>query len=163
MEIETTWGTIAVELLEGKVGGCTLPFLPAQPDHPFSIAKKGDVPISAFIASVFQGLETQVPPLEKPVGTDFQQQVWRAIAAIPSGQTRTYGELAEAIGRPRAVRAVGTACGRNPLPLFIPCHRVVAASGGLGGFSAGLAWKLLLLRAERSLSTKPASNGHLYP
>ena len=66
---------------------------------------------------------------------------------IPRGQTRTYGEIAAAIGRLNAVRAVGSACGANPLPLFIPCHRVVAKTG-LGGFGSGLPWKKLLLKEE---------------
>jgi len=66
---------------------------------------------------------------------------------IPRGQTRTYGEIAAAIGRPKAVRAVGSACGANPLPIFIPCHRVVAKNG-LGGFGAGLPWKKLFLKEE---------------
>jgi O-6-methylguanine DNA methyltransferase len=80
-------------------------------------------------------------------GTDFQRAVWSALQNIPRGQTRTYGEIAKAIGRPKAVRAVGSACGANPLPLFIPCHRVIA-TGSLGGFGAGLAWKKLLLKLE---------------
>ncbi|MCC6531877.1 MAG: methylated-DNA--[protein]-cysteine S-methyltransferase [Burkholderiales bacterium] len=67
-----------------------------------------------------------------PEGTPFQQRVWAAIARIPSGATLTYGELAAAIGS--GARAVGGACGSNPIPLIVPCHRVVAAGGGLGGF-----------------------------
>jgi O-6-methylguanine DNA methyltransferase len=85
-----------------------------------------------------------------PEGTEFQQAVWREMKKIPRGQTRTYSEIAAAIGRPNAVRAVGTACGANPLPVFIPCHRVVARNG-LGGFGSGLPWKVLLLRMEGAL------------
>jgi O-6-methylguanine DNA methyltransferase len=88
-------------------------------------------------------------PLDLSVGTPFQQQVWATLAAIPCGQTRTYSQIAAAIGRPTAVRAVGQACGANPIPVFIPCHRVLAAHGGLGGFSAGRKWKRLLLDCER--------------
>lgn len=82
------------------------------------------------------------------VGTDFQHRVWSALLDIPSGQTVTYGELAARIGRPKAARAVGTALGANPVPLFVPCHRVVA-SNGLGGFTGGLAIKKRLLTTEK--------------
>ena len=87
------------------------------------------------------------PPLDL-TGTDFQKSVWRALQKIASGQTKSYGEIARAIGRPKAVRAVGGACGANPVPVLIPCHRVLAADGKLGGFSGGLNWKRVLLARE---------------
>jgi O-6-methylguanine DNA methyltransferase len=90
----------------------------------------------------------RLPPLDISVGTDFQQQVWTAMGEIPFGRTSSYGELARAIGRPKATRAVGTACGANPIPLLVPCHRVLAANNRLGGFSSGLDWKRLLLGRE---------------
>jgi methylated-DNA-[protein]-cysteine S-methyltransferase len=80
-------------------------------------------------------------------GTDFQKQVWAGIAEIPYGQTRTYGDLARGIGRPGSARAVGSACGANPLALIIPCHRVVGTQG-LGGFAGGIAVKKKLLGLE---------------
>jgi methylated-DNA-[protein]-cysteine S-methyltransferase len=83
-------------------------------------------------------------------GTEFQRAVWREIAAIPYGETRTYGEIAAAAGNPRAVRAAGTATGNNPVPILIPCHRVIAAKGRLGGFSGGLDAKRRLLALERA-------------
>ncbi len=86
-----------------------------------------------------------------PGGSDFQREVWSALLRIPWGETRTYGELARRLGREGAARAIGTANGANPLPLLIPCHRVVAASG-LGGYSGGLALKRWLLELEGSLS-----------
>ncbi len=141
----TTWGIIEVRLTDGKVTGCTLPFLVGQPEVPFAVEAAGNDVVSKFIGAVFQGLETRVPEIGTLEGTGFQRQVWQAITAIPAGETKTYGELAQAIDRPGAVRAVGSACGKNPVPLFIPCHRVVAARGGIGGFTAGLAWKKLLL------------------
>ena len=75
-------------------------------------------------------------------GTDFQRKVWREIEKIPLGKTRTYAEIAKAVGSPGAARAVGSACGANPIPLFVPCHRVVA-SNGIGGYggSAARAWR----------------------
>ncbi len=82
------------------------------------------------------------------VGTKFQQSVWRALAKVPAGVTVSYAELARRSGNPAAVRAVGTACGRNPVPFLIPCHRVIASDGGLGGFSGGLDIKKALLKAE---------------
>lgn len=89
-----------------------------------------------------------LPPLDEP-GTPFQRAVWQALRAIPAGQTRTYAEVARALGRgPGAARAVGQACGANPIPMLTPCHRVLAAGGGWGGFSAGLAWKKRLVAAE---------------
>jgi len=90
----------------------------------------------------------ELPPLDIVTGTDFQRQVWRAMQKIPWGQTSSYGDLARAIGRPKAVRAVGGACGANPIPVFIPCHRVLASGGGAGGFSSGMHWKRTLLAVE---------------
>jgi methylated-DNA-[protein]-cysteine S-methyltransferase len=81
-------------------------------------------------------------------GSEFELRVWNALRAIPWGQTRTYGEIARAIGDPGAARAVGRANGCNPLPILVPCHRVVSSTG-LGGFSAGLEWKQRLLALER--------------
>ncbi len=83
-------------------------------------------------------------------GTAFQQSVWRELLAIPFGETRTYGQLAERLGRPTAARAVGAANGRNPISIIAPCHRVIGASGGLTGFAGGLAAKALLLDLERA-------------
>ncbi|MGV1037808.1 MAG: methylated-DNA--[protein]-cysteine S-methyltransferase [Candidatus Nanopelagicales bacterium] len=83
-------------------------------------------------------------------GTEFQSAVWRALTDIPYGQTASYADVAASVGRPRATRAVGSANGRNPLAIVIPCHRVVAASGGLGGYGGGLDRKELLLDLEAS-------------
>ncbi len=89
----------------------------------------------------------EFPPLD-PAGTDFQKKVWNALRKIPPGKTKSYGEIAEAIGKPKAVRAVGGACGANPIPVFVPCHRVLAAHGKIGGFGGGLEWKRKLLSEE---------------
>ena len=86
-----------------------------------------------------------------PQGTPFQLRVWRALQDIPYGRTCSYAELAAAVGSPRACRAVGQANGRNPLMIVIPCHRVIAAGGGLGGYSGGLDIKRFLLRLEAGL------------
>ncbi len=83
-------------------------------------------------------------------GTQFQRQVWAELLHIPYGQTRTYGELARLIARPRAARAVGMACHTNPIAILIPCHRVIGSTGSLTGFAGGLEVKERLLRLESS-------------
>jgi O-6-methylguanine DNA methyltransferase len=104
---------------------------------------------SAALARALAGNSPRrLPPLDDSSGTDFQRRVWAALRRIAPGQTRSYSQIARAIGKPRAVRAVGSACGANSIPIFIPCHRVLAANGGLGGFSAGLPWKRTLLESE---------------
>jgi O-6-methylguanine DNA methyltransferase len=90
-----------------------------------------------------------LPPLDVSEGTEFQQRVWEELLWIPCGETRSYGEIAQSIRKPKSVRAVGGACGANPIPVLIPCHRVLAADGKIGGFSGGLDWKRRLLAIER--------------
>jgi O-6-methylguanine DNA methyltransferase len=90
----------------------------------------------------------RLPPFDWHCATEFQQSIWRALLRIPTGRTSTYAELAAAAGHPRAVRAAGSACGANPIPVLVPCHRVVASAGKLGGFSSGLDWKRRLLARE---------------
>lgn len=90
--------------------------------------------------------------------TAFQRRVWEALRQIPRGQTRTYGEIAREIGQPDTVRAVGRACGANPVALAIPCHRVVGADGGLGGYRWGVERKRRLLEAERAASEATAAD-----
>jgi methylated-DNA-[protein]-cysteine S-methyltransferase len=84
-----------------------------------------------------------------PEGTPFQQQVWRRLCDIPYGETTTYGKLAERIGNPKAVRAVGLANGSNPIAIIIPCHRVIGSNGSLTGYGGGLPIKKALLELER--------------
>lgn len=92
--------------------------------------------------------EAVFPIIEE--GTDFQKEVWAALRAIPRGETRTYSEVAQSVGRPGAVRAVGTACGANPLLLYTPCHRVVGSGGKPGGFSCTGISKEKLLGLEKN-------------
>ncbi len=96
-------------------------------------------------------LETFSCPLDLTPGTAFQQQVWRTLQTIPYGETRSYRWLAEAVGRPRAMRAVGNANGKNPLPIVVPCHRVVRENGGLGGYTGGVHIKRSLLDLESGI------------
>ena len=99
------------------------------------------------LAEYFAGARRVFDVPLRPRGTPFQQRVWAALRTIPYGETRTYGEIAAAVGSPRAARAVGGAIHRNPVLILIPCHRVVGRAG-LTGFRAGLEMKRLLLAAE---------------
>lgn len=97
----------------------------------------------------FAGRRTRFDlPLDLSAGTAFQQQVWRALLGIPQGQTCSYRDLAQSIGRPLAVRAVGAAVGRNPLTIVVPCHRVMGSDGSLTGYAGGLDRKRALLQRE---------------
>ena len=89
-----------------------------------------------------------LPPLDWSAATEFQRRVWKALLAIPMGQTKSYAEIALEVGTASGGRAVGNACGANPIPVLVPCHRVLARDGKIGGFSAGLHWKRLLLERE---------------
>lgn len=111
-------------------------------DHPVIAATKEQ--LLEYISGTRQDFDL---PLD-PVGTDFQQSVWSALLDIPFGETRSYGELANDLGKPSASRAVGSATGRNPISIVVPCHRLVARSGKLTGFAGGLDAKRWLLHHE---------------
>lgn len=113
---------------------------------------------SAILTEAFAQLERYLDgdlttfglPL-KPAGTDFMQKVWHALTEIPFGTVRSYKDIAETIGHPKAYRAVGLANNRNPIPIFIPCHRVIGANGDLVGYGSGLHIKQALLTLEGSI------------
>jgi methylated-DNA-[protein]-cysteine S-methyltransferase len=92
-----------------------------------------------------------MPKLDLIIATEFQKKVWQALKNIPKGETLTYGQLAEQIGAPNAVRALGTAIGRNPISIIIPCHRVIGSSGLLTGYAGGVDRKRWLLEHEGAL------------
>ncbi|MCD8023675.1 MAG: methylated-DNA--[protein]-cysteine S-methyltransferase [Lachnospiraceae bacterium] len=111
---------------------------------------------SAFSDDVFRQMEELLAGKRKSMdvkyelkGTDFQKKVWRALLAIPYGETRTYKEIAETIGNPAACRAVGMANNRNPLMIIVPCHRVIGSDGSLTGYAGGLPMKQHLLELEK--------------
>ena len=144
----------------GSAAGLRLTVLP-QPDRrkaelQILAACPGAVPaperFTDFVRrfqAFFDGQAVDFPDaLDLSGATGFQREVWQAARLIPRGETRSYAWLAGRIGRPLAARAVGQALGRNPLPVVVPCHRVLAADGKLGGFSGGLTMKKLLLRLE---------------
>jgi len=112
-------------------------------DHPVLVAT------AEQLGEYFSGTRTRFELPLAPQGTSFQRDVWLALADIPFGETRSYAEVARAIGRPMATRAVGAANGRNPLSIVAPCHRVVGSKGALTGFAGGLAAKRFLLNHER--------------
>lgn len=98
----------------------------------------------------FQGKRKELSVPLKPDGTEFQKKVWKALTEIPYGETRTYGEVAAAVGNDKASRAVGMANHCNPIPVIIPCHRVIGKNGKLTGYAGGLEKKTALLDLERS-------------
>jgi O-6-methylguanine DNA methyltransferase len=120
---------------------------------PEARCEERDAPNRAAAAQILEYLDGERVEFELPLdlrGTPFQQRVWEALLEIPYGETRSYQEIARAIHRPRALRAVGAANGANPLSLVIPCHRVVASGGKLGGYAGGLELKARLLAMESS-------------
>ncbi len=109
---------------------------------------------SAQLSEYFAGKRTSFTvPLDFH-GTEFQIESWKALGRIPYGKTISYGQQARSIGNPKACRAVGSANGKNPIPIIVPCHRVVAADGSLGGYSLGLKMKKQLLDLEGKHRTK---------
>jgi methylated-DNA-[protein]-cysteine S-methyltransferase len=109
------------------------------------------------LAEYFAGRRQQFDLPLQPAGTPFQQRVWQALQQIPFGTTASYQEIARAIGQPTACRAVGGANGRNPLPIVIPCHRVIGVRGALVGFSAGLDRKVWLLGHEAAFAPQSSA------
>ena len=122
--------------------------LTAAPEHPLLVETERQ--LAAYFAGELTAFDV---PLDF-AGTDFQKRVWAALLTIPFGETRSYGEIARAIGRPAAVRAVGAANGRNPISIIAPCHRVIGSDGSLTGFAGGLAAKRLLLAIEGRSATQ---------
>lgn len=115
--------------------------------------------LAAQLAEYFAGERRAFDLPLAPSGTAFQQAAWRALLAIPYGETRSYAEQARALGRPTATRAVGAANARNPIAIVIPCHRVIAADGSLGNYAGGVEAKRYLLALEAGLraATRPGT------
>lgn len=118
-------------------------------DEPESVCPTTQKEMCAFLLSTLEGRATDFPQNSLYIrnGSPFQHKVWRALCRIPFATTRTYGEIASELGNPHLARAVGQACNKNPLPLIIPCHRVVSSTG-LGGFAGGSRIKQALLDYE---------------
>lgn len=130
--------------------GCNVKkFMALLSDYDWEVASSNKT-INEWLSCYKRGKPKKFPYRLNPKGTEFQKAVWKAMQKIPYGEVRSYKWIASKIGRPGAVRAVGTACGTNPIPLLIPCHRVVATDG-LGGFSSGLKIKKKLLKLEGTI------------
>lgn len=160
MRVTTTYqspfGILEIEASDEGISAIRWPSTPDdnQPDPRFTTRSSGR-PESPLLETAktqldeyFQGARNNFELPLSLTGTPFQQLVWNALKAIPYGTTTSYGAIANAIDRPRAVRAVGRAIGSNPIPLIIPCHRVIGAGGKLTGFSGGLDRKRWLLNRE---------------
>ena len=117
-----------------------------DPQHP--VLREAVAQFAAWFAGERSRFEL---PLDLQAGTPFQQDVWKALLAIPRGGTTSYAELARRVGRPSAARAVGAAVGRNPLSVVVPCHRVLGTGGALTGYAGGLERKTALLQLEGAL------------
>jgi AraC family transcriptional regulator, regulatory protein of adaptative response / methylated-DNA-[protein]-cysteine methyltransferase len=129
-------------------------------EFPAADITRDDAALAPVIEEVLHRIAGDAPAAELPVdvrGTAFQQRVWQELRRIPRGQTRSYGAVAAAVGTPGAARAVGQACGCNPVAIVVPCHRVVASDGGLGGFAWGLDAKRFLLDHERDVDHESAT------
>jgi methylated-DNA-[protein]-cysteine S-methyltransferase len=147
--LRTPVGTLLIEASDDGLSALRWPAGAGEDGRRGSPAAEANVDAAeAWLEAYFAG--RPLPPLPRlaPGGTEFQRAVWRALVAIPKGTVRTYGELAAALGRPGAARAVGQANGRNPIAIIVPCHRVVASGGKLGGYSSGLPRKRWLLAHE---------------
>ncbi len=150
MTLASPLGTLRLLARAGELVGVYLPDQPlrtpvtiaASPDRVLELAARQ---LEEYFAGERHAFDVPIAPR----GTGFQERVWRALLAVPYGTTWSYGELAHAIGRPNASRAVGTANGANPISIIVPCHRVIAASGALTGYAGGLAAKRWLLDHER--------------
>jgi methylated-DNA-[protein]-cysteine S-methyltransferase len=116
---------------------------PTAPEHP--VLRAAHTQLNAYFCRERPSFDL---PLDLRSGSPFQQAVWRALLGIKPGTTRSYGDMAQQVQRPSAVRAVGSAIGRNPLSIVVPCHRVVGARGDLTGYAGGLDRKAALLRLE---------------
>ena len=151
-------------LVADDQGLCSIDFPPPESPPPGKQWQEGDggvLPAARRqLEEYFAGTRREFKLPLSPGGTDFQRRVWRELADIPYGSTWSYRDIAHRIGRPTATRAVGAANGRNPLPIVVPCHRVIGADGSLTGFSGGLPIKVFLLRLEGAL---PARDQGLFP
>ena len=122
-------------------------FLDLEQRFPSVKFTQDDASVATFVDQIFS--QKLLPKLHI-IGSDFQRGIWKALQQTKAGQTTTYAKIAEQIGRPKAVRAVGTAIGANPIAFIIPCHRVIRSDGSLGGFRWGMACKMAMLDWEKT-------------
>ncbi len=121
---------------------------PALRDHEFVKDSNANLPVIREISEYLEGKRKNFSIRAHSPGTDFQRRVWQETACVPYGETMSYGRMAARLGMLRAARAVGNALGANPVPLIVPCHRIIRANGSMGGFGAGNGLKEKLLELE---------------
>ena len=148
-KISSPFGPIYLYASSKGLAGCYFSKKKLKTSPPDNKAKKHLNSATKILTSYFKGKPINTSTLSLDLeGTPFQKRVWKELSKIRSGKTLSYGELARKVGSPRAARAVGSACGANPLLIINPCHRVLASNGELGGFAAGLPKKKQLLKHE---------------
>ena len=140
------------ELMSGGlmagVGGRRAVPLPAETNMAVQHGRAARTAIMAYLQGRARSFDV---PLDLEGQPGFRVKVWKVLQSIPYGRVRSYGWVARKVGKPRAARAIGGACGANPVPLLVPCHRVIAGDGSLGGFSGGLSSKKRLLKLEGAI------------
>ncbi len=144
---DTALGRMGIEETDGRITRLFLPADTALPDsarRETPLLRQAFTQLEGYLSRMIRDFSL---PLE-PAGTPFQRRVWQALLAVPYGRTATYKDIAAALGNPLACRAVGLANSKNPIPIFIPCHRIVGTNGKLTGFRGGLAMKQALLNLE---------------
>ena len=179
MIFKTNWGWVGLAATERGVHAVVLPKPTRRaverelrtllngnstPTHPSPLEGEGEGGgrshaasrhMKAARAAIVAYLEGKARTFDLPLDLDgqprFRVKVWKALRSIPYGRVRSYGWVARKVGKPRAPRAIGGACGANPVPLLVPCHRVIAGDGSLGGFSGGLSSKKRLLKLEGAI------------
>ncbi len=139
------YGVLKVGYEDGAVGSVSRADEIGADDEPSALSDRARGEIMEYLSGARRAFDFPI----RARGTVFQERVWEALREIPYGETRTYGQIAEAIGKPGAARAVGMANNRNPIWIAIPCHRVVGANGALVGYAGGLEMKEALLALER--------------
>lgn len=158
MAVESSLGWILVAATEQgacsvMLGGSEADLLSElQQKFPRALITRGEQKLKSLVEALLDGMAGRRPILDFPLdeqGTPFQRQVWQELRRIPRGETISYSELAKRIGRPKAVRAVASACANNPLAIHTPCHRVVRLNGELGGYRWGIERKRRLLAIEQ--------------
>ncbi|HWR61247.1 MAG TPA: methylated-DNA--[protein]-cysteine S-methyltransferase [Clostridia bacterium] len=144
---ESEIGRLTIKEKNGKITHVHFPYekLEEEQTEATPLLKEAAGQLGAYFAGKLREFSL---PLE-PEGTEFMKQVWLALCGIPYGETTTYGEIAKRVGKPKAARAVGLANNRNPIPIIIPCHRVIGADGSLTGYGGGLDLKRKLLDLEK--------------
>jgi methylated-DNA-[protein]-cysteine S-methyltransferase len=157
--METPSGTLLVAGDEEAIRRIEFPKdgRPGQPEPEWRQSARGPIAEAVLqLREYFSGHRKDFDLPLAPQGTAFQRGVWRRLQEIPYGETISYGELAKRVGNPKASRAVGAANGQNPIPIVIPCHRVIGSNGKLTGFGGGLPTKEALLALEKQRSVHPA-------